>query len=108
MTDNVIFDINGADIVIGAESHDYGATVSITVATLAATVLAALVALAPAAHADDDDDQAPNTTQEICGAYNYGQPPADIPGNLGRNDARENYWRAQHQTEQTIIGGQCG
>jgi hypothetical protein len=31
---NVIFDINGADIVIGAESHDYGAIVSITMATL--------------------------------------------------------------------------
>lgn len=54
------------------------------------------------AHAD------PSTTDEVCGAFNLGVPPAEIPGRLGQNDGRENYWRAQRETVWPIIEGECG
>jgi hypothetical protein len=59
------------------------------------------------AHHHHDDD-GPSVTDEICGAYNLGVPPGDIPGRLGANDGRENYWRAQQQTRDAILGGDCG
>jgi hypothetical protein len=63
-----------------------------------------------AAHADPDGNgpDTPSTTDEICGAFDMGVPPGDIPGRLGQNDGRWNYWRAQQRTSQTIIGGDCG
>jgi hypothetical protein len=66
----------------------------------------AVIVLAPTAHADPDDD-APSITQEICGAFDMGVPPGDIPGRLGQNDGRWNYWRAQQRTSQTILQGDC-
>jgi hypothetical protein len=72
-------------------------------ALAAAALLASLLAAPAPARADDD----PDPTQEICGAYNLGVPPDQIPGDLGRNDARWNYWRAQQRTSQTIISGGC-
>jgi hypothetical protein len=69
-----------------------------------ALACAGLLGFAPVAHADPDDD----TTAEICGAFNLGVPPGDIPGRLGQNDSRWNYWRAQQRTSQTIISGECG
>jgi hypothetical protein len=72
---------------------------------LAAVALA--TALAAPAYADPDDDS-DNTTNEICGAFDMGVPPADIPGRLGANDGRENYWTAQRQSAWPIIEGDCG
>lgn len=54
------------------------------------------------AHAD------PSTTDEVCGAFNLGVPPSEIPGRLGANDGRENYWKAQKDTIWPIIEGDCG
>jgi hypothetical protein len=71
------------------------------------TIAVALVLLAAPAHADPDGD-GPSVTDEICGAFDMGVPPSDIPGMLHRNDGRWNYWRAQQRTSQTIIGGDCG
>ena len=71
----------------------------------AALALAATVVLGAPAHADPDD---PDTTDEVCGAFNLGVPPADIPGRLGQNDGRENYWTAQRQSAWPIIEGDCG
>lgn len=73
--------------------------------TLAAVALAVL--LAAPAHADPDDS-GPDTTKEVCGAFNLGVPPGDIPGRLGQNDGRENYWTAQRQSAWPIIEGDCG
>lgn len=69
--------------------------------------LAAALALAAAlgagtARADDPD------TDEVCGAFNLGVPQAEIPGRLGANDGRENYWQAQRDTNWPIIEGDCG
>jgi hypothetical protein len=77
---------------------------------VAALACAGLVGFVPVAHADPDGDgpDTPSTTDEICGAFNMGVPPGDIPGRLGQNDGRWNYWRAQQRTSQTIIGGDCG
>ena len=70
----------------------------------AALALAATVVLgAGTARADD-----PDTTDEVCGAYNLGVPEAEIPGRLGANDGRENYWKAQRDTNWPIIEGDCG
>jgi hypothetical protein len=74
-------------------------------AALTAGTLAAITLAAPA-HADPDDDS-PSTTQVICGAFDMGVPPGDIPGRLGQNDSRWNYWRAQQRTSQTILQGDC-
>lgn len=73
---------------------------------LAAALALAAVLGAGTARADPDDDS--DTTQQICGAFDMGVPPGDIPGRLGQNDGRWNYWRAQQRTEQTIVGGDCG
>jgi hypothetical protein len=62
----------------------------------------------PVAHADPDDSDNPGTTDEICGAFNMGIAPGDIPGRLGQNDKRYNYWQAQRDTRDAIIGGECG
>ena len=43
-----------------------------------------------------------------CAAFNLGVPGADIPGRLGANDGRENYWTAQRQSAWPIIEGDCG
>ena len=72
--------------------------------TAAAAALA--TALAAPAYADPDDDD--TTTNEICGAFNLGVAPGDIPGRLGANDGRWNYWRAQQKTRDTIVEGGCG
>ena len=74
-------------------------------AALTAGTLAAIM-LAPTASADPDDDLAP--PNEICTAFDLGIAPGDIPGLLGANDKRWNYWRAQQRTSQTIVGGDCG
>jgi hypothetical protein len=76
----------------------------------AAAVAALSIALAAPAYADPDDadSDGPNVTDEICGAFNLGVPPGDIPGRLGANDGRWNYWRAQQRTSQTINEGGCG
>lgn len=50
----------------------------------------------------------PNTTDEVCGAFKLGVPLDQIPGLLGRNDGRENYWQAQRDSVWPIIEGQCG
>jgi hypothetical protein len=50
----------------------------------------------------------PCPEREVCGAFNLGVPPGHIPGDLHRNDGRSNYWRGQRETEQHIIGGDCG
>jgi hypothetical protein len=71
-----------------------------------AAAFALAVLLAAPAYADPDDDQ--TTTDQICGAFDMGVPPGDIPGRLGANDGRWNYWRAQQRTSQTIIEGGCG
>jgi hypothetical protein len=73
---------------------------------LLAWMLAAVALAAPVAHADPDDDS-DDTTQQICTAFDLGVPPADIPGRLGANDGRQNYWRAQRETEQATVGGGC-
>jgi hypothetical protein len=70
-----------------------------------AAAFALALALAAPAHADPDDN---DTTQQICGAFDLGVPPGDIPGRLGQNDGRWNYWRAQQKTRDTIIEGGCG
>jgi hypothetical protein len=79
-------------------------------AGVVAAVVAAVLVCAPIARADGDDgdDDSPSTEQEICGAFNLGVPPGDIPGRLGQNDGRWNYWRAQQRTRDTIIDGGCG
>jgi hypothetical protein len=74
----------------------------------AALACAGLVGFAPVAHADPNDGDGPSVTDEICGAFDMGVPPGDIPGMLHRNDGRWNYWRAQQKTSQTIIEGECG
>lgn len=74
--------------------------------TFAVALAAGCLALTAIAHADDPDD--PGTGQEICGAYNLGVPPSQIPDNLHHNDGRWNYWRGQRETEQRIVGGDCG
>jgi hypothetical protein len=71
--------------------------------TLAAVALAVL--LAAPAHADPDDGD--TTDQIICGAFDAGVPPGDIPGRLGQNDHRWNYWRAQQRTRDDIVEGNC-
>jgi len=72
----------------------------------AALALAATVVLgAGTAHADPDDPD--TTTNEVCGAFDLGIPPGEIPGRLGANDGRENYWTAQRQSAWPIIEGQC-
>ena len=58
--------------------------------------------------ADPDDSGPDTTTNEVCGAFNLGVPPGDIPGRLGQNDGRENYWTAQRQSAWPIIEGDCG
>ncbi len=70
-----------------------------------AAALALAVLLGAPAHADPDD---PSTTDEVCGAFNLGVPSGDIPGRLGQNDGRENYWTAQRQSAWPIIEGECG
>lgn len=60
------------------------------------------------AHTDPDDSGPDTTTNEVCGAFNLGVPPGDIPGRLGANDGRENYWTAQRQSAWPIIEGDCG
>lgn len=72
----------------------------------AALVTSTLLLAAPAPARADDDDPSPN--QEICGAYNLGVPPDQIPEDINRGDARWNYWRAQQRTRDTILGGDCG
>jgi hypothetical protein len=83
--------LGGVDAPIAVRSHN---------------VVAQHRLLAPTAHADPDGD-APSITQEICGAFDLGVPPGDIPGRLGQNDGRWNYWRAQQRTSQTIVSGDC-
>ena len=39
--------------------------------------------------------------------FNMGITPGDIPGRLGQNDRRWNYWREQQRTSDTIVGGEC-
>ena len=74
---------------------------------VAALACAALIGM-PVAHADPDESGPDTTTNEVCGAFNLGVPPGDIPGRLGRNDGRENYWTAQRQSAWPIIEGDCG
>ena len=75
-----------------------------------AAALALAVLLGAPAHADPDDPDAssPDTTTEVCGAFNLGVPPGEIPGRLGANDGRENYWTAQRQSAWPILQGDCG
>lgn len=70
-------------------------------------VAAGLLAFAPVAHADPDSDD-PDTTREVCGAFNYGQSQDQIAQNLHRNDHRINEWQAQRDTNWPIIEGDCG
>jgi hypothetical protein len=76
-----------------------------------AAALALAVLLGAPAHADPDDPDTSSpdtTTNEVCGAYNLGVPQAEVPGRLGANDGRENYWKAQRDTNWPIIEGDCG
>lgn len=78
-----------------------------------AAVALALALAAPAAADPDDDDPGTSnpgdsTDAEVCGAFNLGVSPGDIPGMLQRNDGRWNYWRGVQRTRQDIIEGQCG
>jgi hypothetical protein len=69
--------------------------------------------LAAPAYGDPDDDDTgssssnpgDSTDAEICGAFNLGVPPADIPGMLQRNNGQWNYWRGVQRTRQDIIEG---
>lgn len=70
----------------------------------AIAIAAGLIALAPPAHADPDDD----TSKEVCGAYNLGVPQDQIPDRLHANDHRINEWQAQRDTNWPIINGDCG
>jgi hypothetical protein len=72
--------------------------------TIAALACAGLVVM-PVAHADPDDGD--NTDQIICGSFDAGVPPGEIPGRLGANDGRWNYWRAQQRTRDDIVEGHC-
>ena len=74
-----------------------------TTTVMGAALIAAGLMLGAPAHADPD-----TTTNEVCGAFNLGVPPGDIPGRLGANDGRENYWTAQRQSAWPIIEGDCG
>jgi hypothetical protein len=77
-----------------------------TITAVTAALIAAGLMLGAPAHADPDDPG--TTTNEVCGAFNLGVPPGDIPGRLGANDGRENYWTAQRQSAWPIIEGDCG
>ena len=82
-----------------------------TTTAIGAALIAAGLMLGAPAHADPDDPDTSSpdtTTEEVCGAFNLGVPPGDIPGRLGANDGRENYWTAQRQSAWPIIEGECG
>ena len=72
------------------------------ITAVAAALTASGLMLSAPAQAD------PSTTDEVCGAFNLGVPQSEIPGRLGANDGRENYWRAQRETNWPIIEGECG
>ena len=52
-----------------------------TILIALAAIAAATIALAAPAQADPDDpgSDTPSTTDEVCGAFNLGVPPGDIP-----------------------------
>jgi hypothetical protein len=72
-----------------------------------AAAVAGLIGCAPLAHADPDTNDSDGTNSEVCGAFNLGVPPDEIPGRLGANDHRNNYWKAQRDTVWPIIEGDC-
>ena len=82
--------------------------VVLALAAIFAVVLLALFVFNGKAHADPDTNDSDGTNSEVCGAFNLGVPPGEIIDRLGRNDARNNYWKAQRDTVWPIIEGDCG
>ena len=60
-----------------------------TLLSLTAALVPVIVLAIPAhANPDDDSSDGPSITDEICGAFDLGLPPGEIPGRLGQNDGR--------------------
>jgi hypothetical protein len=71
------------------------------------SVVPAMLWFAPPAHADDGDDDDPNTTQQVCTGFDLGMSPNQIQQGLQRNDGRNNYWKAWRDSHWPIIEGDC-